>query len=325
MPELQKQPFSRSDYIAGFGAILGMVAALGDLDWITRIILILTSMGLVIYGAWHHTGHPFKRAGVAAFVIAAIGFITWRPVWDDFIKKHPTLANDYITSVAERLPEIKNWTTLNIIFAVLLMGLLVLLAYRFSSSKIRTRETQQAPAQPSGGRMDINATILPPAHYDKAQIQRLLRAIDALYSPLSEMEQVLLTGTWIAGSTEEIIKSRGARHFLAEMEQLRQKLLDPLTRFETALREFSLYTEICRIVEDAELRKNAYFASRNALAAIVREIQDQQLSAAALTIFLETKRKDFVERGAEYYAWAQLKKAALSESRERYLHWRTTD
>jgi hypothetical protein len=146
--------------------------------------------------------------------------------------------------------------------------------------------------------------VLPAAQYSKSQIKIILDAIDALYSPLSEMEQILTSGTWIAGSLEANIKGRGAAFVLAEMDQFRLKLLDPSDRLNKAAQQFGLYTEVCAVVEERQLQQDTLFVIYNHLATILREIPDK-LSDSALAIFVEAKRKEFMQQMVYYLVWTQ--------------------
>jgi hypothetical protein len=88
--------------------------------------------------------------------------------------------------------------------------------------------------------MIATATVIPTAKYSKAQINRILEAIDAFYPPLGEIEQIMISGTWIAGSLEAIIRDKGAAELLNQMDQLRLKLIDPSNRLDGEVRKFSL-------------------------------------------------------------------------------------
>lgn len=176
----------------------------------------------------------------------------------------------------------------------------------------------------SNGAMVAHAVALPPAQYSKAQINRILEAIDAFYTPLGEIEQILKSGTWIAGSLEAIIRDKGAAALLVQMDGLRLKLLGPSDRLDEELRKFSLYREVCNILSEKGSQHDAFFAAYNELANVLREIPDK-LSAPALAIFVEAKKATFIARTAHYLVWAQQKKKALAEYREWYLRQPTTD
>jgi hypothetical protein len=179
-------------------------------------------------------------------------------------------------------------------------------------------------AQSRGITQIATARVLPLAQYNKAEIKEISDAIRAFYPPLLEMEQTLRSGTELAGSLEALIRDRGAAQLLAEMDQLRLKLLNPSDRLDKAVEHFGLYTEVCKSLNERKTQHDAFFAAYNDLTRILREIPDQ-LSAAALAIFVETRKKIFIERTASYLAWVQRKKKALTEYREWYLRQPTTD
>lgn len=170
------------------------------------------------------------------------------------------------------------------------------------------------------------AKVLPPARYSKAQINRILEAIDAIYPSLTDLEQALVFGTWTAGSLEANIRdqNRGAQFVLSEMDKLRLRIIGPSESLDKAADQYSLYREACQPISDRTSFKDAFFDSYNQLAQVLREIPEQ-LSATALTMFVDAKKKTFITRIAEYLIWAQRQKKALSEYREYYLRHETTD
>jgi hypothetical protein len=167
-------------------------------------------------------------------------------------------------------------------------------------------------------------TVNPPAKYNKAQINRLLEAIDAFYPPILEIEQTMVLGTWTSGSLEANIRDRGAAEALSQMDQLRLKLIDPSERLDKELKRFGLYTEICRVLSDKAPQHDAFFAAFNELATVLRAIPEN-LSAQALTIFVEAKNAAFMKCTVSYMLWAGQKKKTLAELRESYLGQPTTD
>jgi hypothetical protein len=213
-------------------------------------------------------------------------------------------------------------TAATVAFGMLFLCLLAFLGYRASAGDLRSNiNTQEAQV---GSRVTARATAIPAAKYSKAQINRIREAIDAFYPPLGEIEQVLVSGTWVAGSLEATIRDKGAPEFLVQMDQLRLKLIDPSDRLDRELEKFGLYAEVCRILDEKESQQEAFFAAFNELANILRQIPDH-LSAPALAIFVEAKKRTFFDRIASYLVWAQQKKKALIEYREWYLRRPTTD
>lgn len=168
-------------------------------------------------------------------------------------------------------------------------------------------------------------TVNPPAKYNKAQINRLLEAIDAFYPLILEIEQTLVSGTWFSGSLEGTIKHNGGvAEALSQMDQLRLKLIDPSQSLDKGLKRFGLYTEICGVLAGKEAQHDAFFAAYNELATVLRAMPEN-LSAHALTIFVEAKNAAFMKCTVSYMLWAQQKKKALAKSRKSYLERPTTD
>lgn len=186
------------------------------------------------------------------------------------------------------------------------------------------RQQEVKEARTPGITTSATAKVFPAAQYSKAQINRILEAIDAFYPPLVEIEQTLKSGTWLAGSLEAIIRDRGAAQLLAEMDQIRLTLIVPLDRLDKAVEQFGLYTEVCRVLDERQSQKDAFFSAFNDLVGVLRQIPDE-LSAPALAIFVETKKATFIERTTAYFVWAQQKKKALAEYRDWYLRRPTTD
>lgn len=213
-------------------------------------------------------------------------------------------------------------------FLVLALIAAVVLAWPFVSPRFLKKLPEAVERAGTHFRAGATVTMagqaIPAAKYSKAQINRILEAIDAFYPPLVEIEQIMISGTWIAGSLEAIIRDKGAAELLAQMDQLRLKLIDPSDRLDGELRKFSLYTEICRVLDEKKSQHEAFFAAFNELADILRQIPDR-LSAPALAIFVEAKKATFIARTASYLFWAQQKKKALAEYREWYLRRPTTD
>jgi hypothetical protein len=108
------------------------------------------------------------------------------------------------------------------------------------------------------------------------------------------------------------------------MDQLRLKLIDPLDRLDRAVEHFGLYTEVCRVLNERESQKDAFFSAFNDLVGVLRQLPNQ-LSAPALAIFVEAKKATFIERTTTYCVWALQKKKTLAELRESYLERPTTD
>ena len=189
----------------------------------------------------------------------------------------------------------------------------VLILKRLPEERIASTQTTQA-----------HSAVLAPANYSRAQINRILEAIDSFYPALVEIENALVFGSHAAGSLEAIIRDKGAAELLNTMDQLRLRLIDPADRLDREIQKYSLYSEVCRIVSDNKSLHDAFFAAYNDLATILREIPEK-LSAPALAIFVEAKKQTFVARNAEYLGWAIQKKKALAEYREWYLRRPTTD
>jgi hypothetical protein len=194
----------------------------------------------------------------------------------------------------------------------------------FHAQQSRASVAPKSENRQSGITQIAVGKVLPPARYSRAQINRILEAIDAIYPILTDIEQVLVSGTWTAGSLEANIRDRGRQFVLGEMDQLRLKVIGPAERLDKVAAQYSLYREACQPIADRESFKDAFFESYNELVGVLREIPDQ-ITATALAIFVDAKKQTFITRIAEYLSWAQRKKKALSEYREYYLRHETTD
>ena len=179
-------------------------------------------------------------------------------------------------------------------------------------------------ARPSEITQTATAKVLLPVQYSKAQINKILEAIDAFYAPVLEIEQTMVAGTWVPGSLEANIRDKGAAEVLNQMDQLRLKLLDPSERLDRELERFGLYTEICSVLSEKKSQEDAFFAAFNDLVVILREITDN-FPASAVKTFVEAKKTAFMERTVSYLLWAQQKEKKLIELRALYLRLPTTD
>jgi hypothetical protein len=107
LPDDARQPNGRPPHglsgdsvLAIFVALIGIASVVFQLDWIVRSALVVCAIGLTIFGAGRHSAHPAIRAIVGILVIAIFIVFSWRPIWDDFRQKHPTVtlawAEDWI-------------------------------------------------------------------------------------------------------------------------------------------------------------------------------------------------------------------------------------
>lgn len=176
----------------------------------------------------------------------------------------------------------------------------------------------------AGSTLKVTGTVIPAAKYSKAQINKIVGAIDALYPPLIEIEQALISATWTTGSLEAIIRDQTSDGLLKQLDQIRLKLIPPTDSLEREMQNFSLYTEVCRILEDKNNLHDAFFLSFNELVSVVRQIP-ANMPAQAIAIFVEGKKATFIEKTNAYLAWVRNKKKSLSENREWYLRRPTTD
>jgi len=176
----------------------------------------------------------------------------------------------------------------------------------------------------SGATMKVTGTVVPAAKYSKAQINKIVEAIDAVYPAVRDIETVLRFGQGIAGSLESIIRDNGAATFLDRMDEMRLRLNAASGDLNTATEKYSLYTEVSRVVEYQKQINEQFFASYNELAGILREIPDK-MSTPALKNYVDAKKSTFVSRIDDYLNWTEQKKKALSDYREWYLRRPTTD
>lgn len=165
---------------------------------------------------------------------------------------------------------------------------------------------------------------LPPAKYTKAEIRAILEAISAFHPELVELEKILMDGLGTALSMEAIIRDRGAIYLLEQMDQLRLRLIVPIDRIKAALHKFSLYREVCNVMNGFEATSDAFFGAYNDMTAMLRELPDK-LSAPALKMFVEARKQTFITRTDQYLGWTKQKKLALENYREWYLRRETTD
>jgi hypothetical protein len=260
--------------------------------------------------------------GLAALILWLYHIVQVRIVRPTEVVTPPSTAQSYRPTTAELPPQFTRWRWWYEIWA----------GPPFHSYKARKRlefmDSWQVPKSDQKTQIGITThavgKVLPPANYSKAQINRILQAIDAIYPILTDLEQALVFGTWTAGSLEANIRERGRQFVLDEMDQLRLKIIDPSERLDDVATEYSLYREACQPIADRASFKDAFFTSYNDLAAVLREIPDQ-ISATALAMFVDARKQTFITRIAEYLSWAQRKKKALSEYREYYLRHETTD
>ena len=74
---------------AALGILVALIAAIADLGWELRSILVAFAVGLVAHIARRLNGGAMKRFGLAVVVIVALFLVTWRPIWEDFHKNFP--------------------------------------------------------------------------------------------------------------------------------------------------------------------------------------------------------------------------------------------
>jgi hypothetical protein len=73
-------------------ALIGIGGVVFPLDWFTRSLLVLGAVGLTTYAALRHSARPAPRILVAFIVIGLFIGLSWRPIWDDFHQRFPTVA-----------------------------------------------------------------------------------------------------------------------------------------------------------------------------------------------------------------------------------------
>jgi hypothetical protein len=117
--------------------------------------------------------------------------------------------------------------------ASVVVGFLLACAYALVFITIAHRRQSRAENKASGASADAlpaphrenigltdttNATVIPPAKYDKAQIRKILEGIDAIYPTLTEIERTLDYAMGLAGSLEGIVTHDSATTFLGRIE-----------------------------------------------------------------------------------------------------------
>jgi hypothetical protein len=176
----------------------------------------------------------------------------------------------------------------------------------------------------AGSSVTVTATKIPPAQYNKAQIGKILEAIDVFHSTLLRMGQTLNDAKGLTGSLEGIVSSEGAATFLERMNGFRLIYLSPSDDFDRAYQDYSLYTEVTRVVAEKQLHHDPLFAAYNDLAGLLRDLPDK-LTVPALASIVKAKKDTFKTRVDDYFEWVTAKKKALEEYREWYLRHPTTD
>jgi hypothetical protein len=104
-----------------------------------------------------------------------------------------------------------------------------------------------------------NATAIPPAKYNKAQIGKILEAIDVFHTLLLRIGRTLNDAKGMTGSLEGIVSSQGAASFLEQMNAFRLMYLSPSDDFDKAYQDYSLYTEVTRVVAEKQLHHDPLF------------------------------------------------------------------
>ena len=91
MPKVNRKTLSRDAFLGVVIALAGIGGVVFSLDWISRSLLVLFAIGLTIFAARRHSAHPLWRATGALVIIGLFVGLSWRPIWNDFLEKHPDI------------------------------------------------------------------------------------------------------------------------------------------------------------------------------------------------------------------------------------------
>jgi hypothetical protein len=83
---------SFSDLVAVCAVVLGVVMWTKPPSWEVGIPIAFITIVLVVFTAFRHQSHPFKRGLIAVAVLIFFVFIAWRPIWESFHKDYPRVA-----------------------------------------------------------------------------------------------------------------------------------------------------------------------------------------------------------------------------------------
>jgi hypothetical protein len=244
------------------------------------------------------------------------GFLGWQTKLAAFGAGMVTWAATFFGSASEGLSATAVWVA-SLAAGVLVALLVLIVAIIFTV--VRRREEPIV-----GSAVTVNAEVIRAPKYNRAQIGRIIEAIDVFYPIVLDINRDLEFGDGIAKSMESLILHNGAQHYLGQMDVLRLKLNDTLGRLQKTNEEQGLYQEACRIVSDSTNFSDPFYASWNELAGILRDIPDN-LNARSLSIFIGAKKETFITRVSEFYEWSKQKKLALIHHRAHYLKIPTSD
>jgi hypothetical protein len=155
-------------------------------------------------------------------------------------------------------------------------------------------------------------------HYNRAQIDRLVEAIDAFYPIVLNLDRELESGVGMAKSMEALVLHNGPKHYLEQMDTLRLNLNDALGRLRLIKEQQGLYDEVCNIVASSNSFSDPFYAAWNELAGILRDMPDN-LNARSVSIFVSGKKETFISLVSEFHQWVKQKKLELIERRKFYL------
>jgi hypothetical protein len=80
------------------GIFFGLAAAIGELSWAFRTILLGFAVGLAIHIARKLPIKEMLRFVSATIAIAILGAATWRPIWEGFHKDFPDVSGETVLS-----------------------------------------------------------------------------------------------------------------------------------------------------------------------------------------------------------------------------------
>jgi hypothetical protein len=89
--KVDKKELSRDALLTIIACVAGVAAAIFELGWVSRLMLIAFAVGLTIFAARRHSAHPVLRTSVAAVVVALLLVFSARPIWLDFHRTFPNI------------------------------------------------------------------------------------------------------------------------------------------------------------------------------------------------------------------------------------------
>ncbi len=171
--------------------------------------------------------------------------------------------------------------------------------------------------------LTATATVTPAPKYNRAQIDRILEAIDAFYPIILDIETIMREGPEHVASIAGIVRDRSAAGFIEQIDGLRLRFNPAYDLLEKTKQKYHLYQEACQIIANSEKLKDEYFVAFNELVRALRQMPNN-LNTETFLIFLGGRQDTFATRSREFYEWATRAKESLVTNRQFYLQ-RPTD